>query len=356
MATDQLNPIINLMRVGNATAATITAFAIDSAFVYGTSGDSLSYDYVSRESAELTDFYFYVTAVAGTLGNIQVTCEVRNDSSGNPGSTVHATQTTTVNGAATWNRVTFGTPYTFVAGTKYHIVISNSSGAPTTDFPTIARINARYPVIDSNDLTCRSSTNGTTWSGGTASMFVAVLKFSGLSAVGNPYSSASANYTSNTRERGFYITARAATLGVWELRSGSSISNISGAKLIKSATAPGASPGAGEASGVWVSPGARFATDAVMTDSEAYRLVFTFSGNSVSPTFVQINDYARYADVQAAALYGGLIYGTIDNGAGGWTDSPEVLPVAEIWLRTIGKTDASAGGMMVNPGMSGRII
>lgn len=344
MADLALNPFIGPVKLGTNVSGTNTTFALDSAMVFGVSGDAISYDYTSRESAALTDFYFFVSAIAGTLGNIQCTVEVRNDSAGAAGSTIHATTTCAVNGATTWARATFGSPFTFVAGTKYHIVISNTSGAPTTDFPTIARVTSRYPIVDTNDLTSRQSTNGGgTWTGGSVGLFIGVLKFTGIPSIGNPYTSANVNYTSNARERGFYITARPVSFGLYEIRPNSgAITGINGAKLYKSTTAPGSTPGAGEETGVWLSTGsAKFSQSAVLAATTAYRVVYTFSGNSVNPQFYRIDDYARYADVQAAALGGGTIYATIDNGSGGWTDSTDTAPISEIWLRLMG---ATAGG------------
>lgn len=358
MADFALNPFINTVRLGTNVSGTNTTFALDSAMVFGTSGDAISYDYTARESAALTDFYFFVSAVTGTLGNIQCTIQVRNDTGGAAGSTVHATTTCAVNGATTWARATFGTPYTFVAGTKYHIVISNSSGAPTTDYPTIARVTSRYPVVDTNDMTSRQSTNGgTSWTGGTVGLFIGVLKFTGIPSTGNPYTSANVNYTNNSRQRGFYIAARPVSLGLFELRPNSgAISGINGGNLYLSTSAPGATPGTGEEAGVWLSTGSvKFSQSAVLAAASAYRLVYTFSGNSVNPQFYRIDDYARYADVQAAALGGGTIYATIDNGSGGWTDSTDTAPIGEIWLRLMGAT-ASGGGMISNPGTSGRIV
>lgn len=345
MATLRHNPILTPIRIGAPGSGTISTFALDSAFTYGTSGDSISFEYFARESDTLTDFYFYVTAVTGTAGSIQITCEVRNDSSGNPGATVHATQTTTCNGAATWSRVTFGTPYSFVTGTKYHIVLSNSSGAPTTDYPTVARNMTRFTNNDTNDLTARTSTDGSTW-GASSGAALDVLKFSGQDAIGIPYTSATTSYASNTRERGFYIAARAVDWTIYEVRIGSSASSISGGKILKAATgSSGETPGAGEYAGVYDgSLAIKFGADAVLLAEEAYRLVLTFSGNSVSPQYFEVNDRARYTDVQDAEYLDGIIYGTIGDGAGGWTDSPGVMPRMELLIRSIETPAASGGG------------
>lgn len=346
MATFPFNTNINVVTLGTLnTTSAITAFALDSAFTFGTSGDAVSYDFIAREGTTLTDLYFFVTAIAGTLGNIQCTIQLRNDNSGIAGSTVHASTTCAVNGATTWARATFGTPFTLVLGTRYHIVVYNSSGAPTTDYPTIGRINTRFAVSDSNDLTCRQSTNGgTSWTSG-ASKWIAVLKFGSGSVIGQPYSSASVAYANDTNERGFYIAARAVDLGIAELRpSGTTLASTSAIKLIKSTTAPGASPGSGEYSGTNSTSLGQvvFDANAIALAATAYRLVFAFSGALTEPSYTQINDYARYADVQAAAFAGGLIYGTLGNGSS-WTDSPEVLPLIELRLRSVG---ATAGGGM----------
>lgn len=344
MATLRHNPHLSPIRIGASASGTVTTFALDSAFVYGASGDSISFEHFARESDTLTHFYFYVTAVTGTLGNIQVTCEVRNDSSGNPGSTVHATQTTTCNGAATWSRVTFGTPYSFVTGTKYHIVLSNSSGAPTTDYPTVARTVSRFTNNDPNDLTGRSSTDGTTW-GASSSSGIQVLKFSAQDAIGVPYTSATTSYASNTRERGFYIAARAVDWTIYEVRLGANTS-VNGGKILLAATgSSGETPGAGEYAGGYESTNAtvKFGADAVLLADQAYRIVLTFSGNSTSPQYFEVNDRARYTDVQDAAYLDGIIYGTIGDGAGGWTDSPGVMPRMELLIRSI-ETPAASGG------------
>ena len=342
------NPQYNGIKLGHANASVAnTTFALDSAYVAGVSGDSLAYVWIANENSSLTDFYFFVTAVAGTQANITLTLELRNDSAGNPGSTVHASTTCGVNGANTWARATFGTPYTLVMGTKYHIVVTNTSASPTVDYPTILRISNRLSVVASNEWTCRNSTNGGgTYSGGTTGQFVAVFKHGNSVVMGNPYTSTNTNYTSNQRERGFYIASRATALHVHRMVLPSGLTGaISGAKLYKSTTAPGSSPGAGEATGTAINANnlcSFFDSSCVLTASAGMRMVWTFSSNSVNPTYYTIQDYARYADVQAARMFGGLIYATIDNGSGGWTDDESSLPNSEMWIETL--TEPTSGG------------
>lgn len=351
------NPQYNPIKLGHiAASVSNTAFAIDSAFVAGVSGDSLDYVWISNEASTLTDFYFFQTAQAGTLGSTTITVELRNDNSGNPGSTVHASTTATLNGANTWARCTFGSPFTLVLGTKYHIVLTNTSGAPTVDFPTILRISNRLSVVANNEWTCRNSTNGgTTYSGGTTGQFVCVFKHGNGVVMGNPYTSTNTNYTSNQRERGFYIASRATAFHAHRLVAPSGLTgSISGAKLYKSTTAPGSSPGAGEATGTAINTNnlcSFFDANATLTANTAMRMVWTYSGNSVNPTYYTIQDYARYSDVQLARIFGGLIYATIDNGAGGWTDDESSMPNSEIWLESM--TEPTAGGGSFHHGMNG---
>lgn len=97
---------------------------------------------IAADTLPLNKVEFYIKKV-GTPGDVIVT--IRNDSSGNPGSTVLATGTLSANSVTTsygWINVSFATNPVLVAGTTYWLVIDASSNA--SRYYTIGANNSGY--------------------------------------------------------------------------------------------------------------------------------------------------------------------------------------------------------------------
>jgi len=343
------------VQVGSIASGTPSSQALNAALVFGTSGNFSAFSFIPTAADTVTDAYFFVSAINGTLGNITCTVEIRTDNSAKPSSTVSGTTTCAVNGANTWAHANFATPVSVTAGLRYWVTISNSSAAPTVDYPTVMFQNSAWVYAFGTSGTTFggvSSTNGGTSTGGGSSM-VGVLKLATAGLFGQPYTSSNTSYTSNTRERGFYIVGASASIGLWMCRF-IAASSVNGFKVVKSTTAPGSTPGTGEYTGTLSTAltGGVFPAAAIVPANQDMRVLCTFSASSGDPRYLQIQDYSRYADVQATAAFRGGIYSTIDNGSGGWTDEKDKFPNGILMFSQFGGGGGASGGL-IRVGMNG---
>lgn len=333
------SPLAGALRVGSIRSSAGT-FALNTAYTYGTAGHrAVCISIIALRSEAITSVYVYCTAIWGTGGTVNV--ELRNAASLTaPGSTLHASQSgVAVPGANKWIKCTFSSPYTVTAGTCYFLVIGNSDADPTNQYPTIA--TGGGPYTDGVFLRSRTSTDGAITTSLVGTGVPCVIRYT-TGAEGQPYTATATGYTSNTRERGFKITPPVG-MAVGEIEYPSSTS-ITGMKIYADGTAPG---GATLGSITW-SQATALANPTPLTELTAgstYRLVFTYSAAATSPTYMVIGDYASHADVQACVVGYGWLSGTIDNGAGGWTDTLDVMPNVQLALLHI--AEPVSGGSVI---------
>lgn len=192
-----------------------TNVALSTAFVYNVSGAGLAVRYQARSLDPINDIYLLVDTVTGTLANVSLGCELRNETAGSvtqPGTTVRATATNTGIGATPpkWVRFNFPTPYTPGAiGEVLWFLVKNVSASPTVDFCNIVgSVNDApgYFNLQANQATFSSATSGF-GSGGTTQARSPFVVVQGSRSYGFAASAVSTTiFASDTSLRGFQIT------------------------------------------------------------------------------------------------------------------------------------------------------
>lgn len=332
-----------LLGLSPYTAGTTNAIALSSAYVHGTSGAAIGWRCSAPVAKPITDVYLFCTATSGTPGS--VTVEIRNfgASVSQPGSTVNATKTFAWTGSAnTWSRATFSSPYTPALNEVFWVVISNADGSPATNFPTVQGTSVvPSPSVGTNPRMANYSTaNGwsTTGTGTTSNSPCLLIVFSdGTTTVrmGCPYTT-TGTHTSNTLRRGLHFDGLPAGVTINSVlatveTSFSGVEVYSGSTTFGGTTVATAAATANQLNANNAMPIA-FATPVTLSANTVYDVVATFSASSTAPGYYQIQDYARYADVQASAFAGGTIYGVVDNGSGGRTVDKSTFPRMCVFL------------------------
>lgn len=205
--------INNIWSFGSQNTGTATTFQLDSAFVYGTSGDALVVAFnspVSQTNAALTA-YFYCTAKTGTpnesVMDIYASAGAgedaqRPDTGGSPLATSSNVDPSAC-GTPQWLTYPIAS-ISLTRGQWYFLIVRNTEGAPGTDNFTITSrsiVNGYGSIVDimrscqttdgiTTDPTCSSGILGH-----------GVLKFGDGTIWGNPYVTSSAS-ASNTNYRG----------------------------------------------------------------------------------------------------------------------------------------------------------
>ena len=320
-------PLANGWYGARAThAATKTGLALDSNYAYGVSGDAIACRFVAGTTSNLVTVYAFMTAHGGTPADL--TCELRNYSAANlPGNTLH--DSATADPGTTDNKwVTFdmsASPYQCVAGVTYFIVIGRAA-ADGTDYATMCYQGA--PQDKESDPLFHSfrTTDGfATVKTDCYCPACMVLEFADGTLQGQPYTTSVAA-ASNTLERGLKIsglTEKVSISGVVFLLHAS----LSGLKIYSGTTAPAGATERTETfgGGEGACGAARFAPFTLNKDT-VYRIVFTSSGNNQSPSYYSNEDGAAVADTVSCQFGGGTFCYTVDDGAGGWTDTTTAMP------------------------------
>jgi hypothetical protein len=184
-----------------------TALALDSNYIYGTSGDALGGTFVLDEDRTLTEFYFVASAKQGTGA---INWEIRSGfgaANNKPGSLVSGA-TGTVNFSAitvdNWTKVS-GLSINLSKHVYYTIVLGDADGS-TSNFVTL-RTNVRQATSSLFAGSHISTADGFA-TAGTSTNYPAVLaaKFSdGFVCAGAPIR-ATSSLTSNVVLRGIKIT------------------------------------------------------------------------------------------------------------------------------------------------------
>lgn len=124
--------------IGSSISTIGTPLALDSNYVFGTSGDAIAGQFVLPEDLTLTDFWFVASAKTGTGstdGNInwEIRSGLGRGVNFSPGSTLVVSGTIAVSGitADTWTKVTLGTPQALSKGVFYSLIIGDADGDGT---------------------------------------------------------------------------------------------------------------------------------------------------------------------------------------------------------------------------------
>jgi hypothetical protein len=316
--------------VGATALYTKAGLLLGSAYAYASAGAAVGYRFCAPVSGNLTDVWFFVTAILGTPG--VVTCELRNfntTTATKPGTTLHAVQTITPGTTANkWINAHFDTPYSVVQGTHYWVVLGDAgwSFGKTTSVSSVGPI----PTLTGLISFFRSYTTAdgfTTAGSSTSSVPSAVLKFADGTLLGCPYT-VETNDTSNALERGYYIAGLTEGRTLCGISTTTYSTHIIGLKVYQGTTAPGGTT-VGSVTFVPVTMGnvgmAYFAPINLVKNT-VYRVVLTFDASTTTPHYCQIEDYTTSTDITNCGWGGGAIYRTIDNNAGGWTDTNDGVP------------------------------
>lgn len=330
MANSLQLPANNYLAYGPFNVATKAGLALSSAYLAGVSGAAVGMRFIAPTTGNLTDVYLFITAITGVPGNLTVELHPQTSATQPNTGTTHATQTVAPGVTANkWIRCTFGTPFSVTQGVAYWITPGDAAGGGV-NFATVGYQGGIASSVQ-RQMSGFTSADGFATAGtlqnSTPPM---VLKFSDGTLFGNPFTT-NAAYANNQRERGLKIVSLTENLVINGATWSNPSSNQSGLKIYSGATAPGGTPdltvtfGNGAAS-----IGSTQFPAFTLKKSTIYRIVLTFSANNTGPNYVQIEDFSGNTDITNCAFAGGQMYGTQDDGAGGWTDSIDQFPRMEV--------------------------
>lgn len=313
-------------RLGGLGSSSGSGSNLNNAYTRGSAGACVLARFIAPVTARLTDVYIFSKTLTGAAGLV---CDLCDYTDPDTLSTLIESVAWTCNGTAKWNRAQFATN-SLTAGSLYFLVIGDPDGAA----PNFAQV--QYQSSSGETANQRAIFQSYTSSNGGSTLVTRnapplVLKFADGTIMGVPFTTSGAD-TSNSLERGMLVrmAERFKLAGVgFNSATGS---NISGAKIYASGTAPGGTALASfsGAAGINSFQHLLFSSPYQLEAKTWYRVVLTYSGNSTDPGYLQVQDPSTYADVLSAAFLSGDAYHTIDNGAGGWTDSTDKFP--RMWL------------------------
>lgn len=324
---------------------TATTVNLNAAYVYGVSGPAYCYSFFCPESADLTDFWLRVTALAGTWGatdgNLNVEIRVGGTGTRQPSSTLLSSFTVPV-AAAGWVKRS-GLSIGLTAGKTYYVVVADADGS-ATNYATVAACYSNFTgasVQYGSQLPTTTDGFATAGANTASASPAAVMKIGG-SLYGGGAFDAVATYSSSA-ERGLRFSPPQNCLLVG-LAMGTSMNNLYNGQTVRlyaDGTAPGGTalmsytfPSNVEAAGMAMSlaylpPASRVS----LTGGTFYRLVTPFSGPV--PRKITING-SPDADVIASNMPFGNAHWTEASG-GAWNDaqanvmselSPVLIPAA----------------------------
>jgi hypothetical protein len=313
--------ILNFANVGIATQTSVASF-----FTYGSSGTAVSLRFSSPVTSTLVDVYFFVTSLIGTGGTVTVTLRTASASGFVPSNTILATTSVVTNVANKWYKATFSVPSAITLGINYFVLFTANN---SSNGPNIVSNSPLTPATDHLPI-CRTvtTTNGFSTSV-QANAMPFILAFGDGSVIGCPFATAAVSDTSNTLERGLKILGFDAPIVISGIAFTTAATLVNVIKIYSVATPPGGTPLFSQTvlSGDAANGGISIAPFTLQANT-AYRIVMGFSAASTAPGALAIADYTTYAALlDSVSPYGthGMHY-TIDNGAGGWTDSPDKHP------------------------------
>lgn len=317
--------------------------AVNSAYSFGVSGAGVNLNFQAPATDTITDFYFFVSATAGTGGSALV--ELRGDkgSSGfTPSATLIASQTVSTLTANTWCHVQFVTPGSVSQATHYNLCITNADASPATNNFTVM-----YGLApsSSHNLSKQWFASGTTSNGfssvSTVNLALGVIKTGTGIIVGFPYTSGATGETNNGLRRGMIINTLDSDVALMGVVTDQGNAQFTAIEIYKGNAAPG-SPTFTIPVDLGGYDGLLF-PEVVLSANTIWRIVGKPITTATNPRYIQIGDYADFADVQNCALGQGKFYHTIDNGAGGWTDDQSKLPIISLLFNRVGAVVGNGG-------------
>jgi len=227
-----------------------TGLPLNTAFTYASAGAALGIRYQVRSLAPIDEIYVLVDTAIGTLGNIMIGCDIRNEhttSATQPGTTIRASATDAAFGIAAgpkWVRLVFPTPYTpYGIGETLWFVLRNASAAPTVDYPNMLVAFNAGPAYFTHvaNQGFFSTVNGYTTAGTNQTRVPHVVRQGGKS-----YGSAvsilnAAVLASSTSAKGFQITPPV-DIEVCGWQTAIANGNMSSIRIYDSATPPIGTP------------------------------------------------------------------------------------------------------------------
>lgn len=361
--------------VGRAstTSGSRTNFAIDSAYVHNTSGDAVGFRYTCGSTDTIDEVYVFVDAFQNRA-SVGMTCYIYNANTvARPGTTLHATSTATVipSGDDMWVKFTFGTPYDPAIGEIVWIIVTNSSGAPTTDYPQVLTATTLIPGEQNiqasgwGQIIPHTNTAGFSTSGTVVQEAPIVIK-QGSAYYGQPWTQLNtAYYTNNTLERGIRVTCTEDCTVVGAQFIG--VAAYDKFRITLAATIPGAAVGAGEVEYDLDASGADdvngciiFDTAFTLSGGTAYNVTVTYAANSQLPHVMELQDHTSYSTM-FNTLRGydtiSMPWGIISDGGGtpAWTEDKAICPDIQLIISDY-PAQAAGGGLLAHPGMRGGFV
>lgn len=329
---------------------------LSTAYTYGSAGAAIGNRITLLDTLTLNDVYFRINAYGGTAGNVNdIDVEVRNESSGKPGSTLHATQTVNPSSATGWIKTT-GFSFSMTGGTTYWLVVADPDGG--ADFAAVTnRAGFSSNVGDVTKLFALLFSPGTTSNGFstiglTDTWAIMALHFSNGLTIGNPFT-ANATVTSDTNQKGLYMgNGFDADVRLWGVRGVGANTAWNAVNVYAGSDLPNASTFA-TTSSVLYEPasgtnigGFIFAGALRLSGRQTYRVVFGFASTQGQPRKLSIGTGSD-ANLRACMLGGGNWYYTTENGGPGWTDDQDGYPQMALLVDDV----VASGGALVNGGL-----
>ena len=341
-----------MLDIGSAT----NTAAMDTAFVYGTSGDAFFTRVtapVGQSAATLTA-YFYVVAVTGTpdfqmgVYNGPVTGGdlERPEAGGSDLASAPSTLSLSSADDGTWVSATCTVSLT--AGNNYFVILKNTHGTPASNNATFRYRGALDGIGTNGTAVYSSCQTGYTTDGFTtdptvqASSFGCIIvKFSDGTLLGNPYVSSSA-HASNTNSRGIRVqfTEDVVVSGISTPGLGTTVNGV-GVYPTASGTPIVSASGdatAEEKSGIF-----RFAPT-TLTGGTSYDIVTNFATNSTIGTFYTMGEAEGNvpADVIACRPLG--TFGSVDGTVGSMTFNTSQITATALIIDNFPAIASGGGG------------
>lgn len=319
-----------------STSATSVAFT--SAYTYGSAGNAMTWFFQPKDSANLTDFYFYISAAAGigsTDGVINYEVRTGLNGSNKPGSTVVASGTIPVDGSSGIFKHVSGLSIALAGSQFYSLMIADADGGATNNVTAYACGSNSQPQ-GIRYTNCLTTTNGYSTSGSNQNKPIFGAIKIGTEWIGGICHDTTSTIASSTLERGcrFKLPSAMTLVGFCDAFSDCSLLSGMQLSLYADATAPGGSSLATYTaptfvgSGTAPSPFTTLVPSASQYDCAAntwYRFVAKPQSALTVPRKQTISGSIP-ADVKSCCFpVNGNCHHTVDNGSGGWTDDANAL-------------------------------
>jgi hypothetical protein len=331
--------LTNAQIIGPIAYLTVNSYALDSNFVLDGGGGSgagkcLGCKINSPVTDTITDILFYLSAAPASAHNLSVNVCVQTSSS-LPGAAV-ANGTVTISGGTTagkWIKATFSSKPSLTAGVAYWIVIGDPSGA-ASNYSIVNKGGLGYSSANFPYGTCYTSSDGFKTNGSAVGNPPPVcVSFTGGTYLGQPYTLASTADSSADLERGWKIAVQEDIIvtGI----SASAFDSGGSIKIYQDGQNPGGTIfsgfNGGSAFAIDVSAVANTALRIPATTllgGTTYRIVQDPNGVAVTPGYITIEDDTTHAAILEACGFPGAFNMQHTEEAAGptWVDTPSKIP------------------------------